>query len=338
VLCGSRGPGRGPGLAVGGRLQVELPAPHLGELRPLRDLAERLGEDVEVAWRLRRTAERAGELVPEAELARRSLDARERVGLIGLDAEHVEVRSDDRLRLAVERSQDLCELGLQLHAARERRLRCELGAHDLECVVEATRLAVHARLLAPDLRAAGARLGGAVERGERGVTVAALLLALGNLEPDLGPALRLVGGRDRALAELDRAIPLLVAVVETREREHRVLVLGALRDHALERAARGARISEVLVEQLRVLARGGGPRIAARQRRGQLGEHLRELVVVLARAVDGRERGSAERIARIEICGALQRLLGLDEVAAHEIDDTPRALQRRCGAAVGLRE
>ena len=55
-----------------------------------------------------------------------------------------------------------------------------------------------------------------------------------------------------------------------------VRVVGTLGDHPLERRARTRRIAEVLVEQLRVLACGRGPCLAARQRRRELGEHARE--------------------------------------------------------------
>ena len=70
------------------------------------------------------------------------------------------------------------------------------------------------------------------------------------------------------------ARPRLIAVVELGEREHRVVVVGTLADHALERRARSRRIAEVLVEQLGILARGGGAahRGSSSERR-QLGEH-----------------------------------------------------------------
>ena len=114
--------GRVLGLLGAGGRQLELAAPHLGELGPIGDLAERLGEDREVLRGLRCAAERAGELVPQAQGARRALDPLERFGLIGLDAEHVEVRRDHGLGLAIELGQELRELLLQLHPAGERRL------------------------------------------------------------------------------------------------------------------------------------------------------------------------------------------------------------------------
>ncbi|MEJ7597302.1 MAG: hypothetical protein WKG01_05265 [Kofleriaceae bacterium] len=92
----------------------------------------------------------------------------------------------------------------------------------------------------------------------------------------------------------------------------------------------------MLVEELGVLAGGGRARIAAGERGRELGEDLRELVVVLASAVHGRERGAAERIARRERGGLLQRLLCLDKVPTREIDDAAGTPQRGRGAWIEL--
>jgi hypothetical protein len=316
-----------------GRRGLELAAPDLGELGPLGDLGERLGEDLEVARRLRRAAECAGELVPQAERAGGALDADQRLGLIGLDAEHVEIGGDHGLGLAVELDQQLCEVALQLHAARERRFAGELAAHDLERAVEPAGLVVQPGLLAQRVGMAG--LAGANQRGERGVAIAAVLPAARDVDPDLGAA----GGRADQLggapAQLERAVPQLVAIAQPCEREHGLGIVGVLVEHAVERGARAGQVAELL-EQDDVLADRGGARVSAGERAGQLGQHRGEPVVAPAGPVHRGERGAAEHVAGVEIGSVAQRVLGLDEVAARQLDDAARTPQRAGGARIGL--